>query len=325
MSFDAKPSYSGIICVLILLSFSLNSVGQIAVGPIEMVKLKSGEFELSDLKKLKSSKTIFVYRPGDNLQELKSAVEDVWTVTEISFVPYSTFKTSNIDGFSILSIAGVNTNVTNMSSGMNYDHTHIYLQLWMMGKNKRGKPEKKSFCRIDLHPEGKFFGEMPSGANSDALDYVYNDGVFRNWHPGFIRNQLQVVNQYLSDNSERWLYDNESKNSEVKQLAKNKLYVVDYALMDFNKFNGDESKRLDEAKIFKGYPYDYELINAKALSDKIIASNDPFYYLMYVKSSTDKYITVYNSKTGKIVYTKYSPASYKVKDDDLKDLAKAVK
>ena len=65
------------------------SNSQVNVGSIEYVKLKPGVFESEDLLKLKSSKTIFIYRLNDNLEELKRAINEIWTITEISFIPFS--------------------------------------------------------------------------------------------------------------------------------------------------------------------------------------------------------------------------------------------
>lgn len=95
-------------------------------------------------------------------------------------------------------------------------------------------------------------------------------------------------------------------------------------MVEFGKFTGDESKNHDPEKIFKSYPYTYELIDAEDLSEKIL-SGEEFYYMVFVKSSTDKYLTIFNSVSGEIIYSKYSPASYNVKDSDFKDLAKSMK
>ena len=139
-----------------------------------------------------------------------------------------------------------------------------------------------------------------------------------------MKNYLQVVNGYLNDSSERWLYKSDTKNKGLKALKNKTLYIPDYALTYFNPYTGDESTKQDEAKIFKKYPFKYELISADKLSKKIMTEEKSFYYMAYVKSSTDKYLTIFNSKTGKIVYSKYKPTSYNVKDSDFKDLAKSI-
>lgn len=297
---------------------------QVGVGPIEMVKLKPGKFSKEDISKLKASKTVFVYRENDDLEALQKAIKEVWTITEISFVPFSEMKKIDLKNSSIFSIAGVNTNVTRMSSGMNYDNTHIYLSLWMLGKSKKGKKVKKSYCRIELHPTFRDYSMVTGPRNKDGLNYLYEEGTLKNWTVGFLKNYLKNVNDLLLEQEERWLYKS-GKDNEVKKLKGKTLYIVDYAMVKFNKFTGDESKRLKEQKIFKSYPHKYQIIDREELSKKILESEKSFYYMVYVKSSTDKYIYVFNSKTGAIVYSKYKGASYNLKDSDLKDLAKAIK
>lgn len=298
---------------------------QIGVGPVEQVKLKSGKFSKEDLSKLKASKTVFVYRDSDDLEALEKAIREVWTLTEISFIPFSELKKVDLKNSSVFSIAGINTNVSGYSSGMSYDNTHIYLNLWMQGRNKKGKQVKKSYCRVELHPTYTDYANVTGQRSKDALRYIYEEGTLKNWSIGFLKNYLKNVNDLLLAEEERWLFQTDNKNKELKKLKGKTLYVVDYAMVKFNKFSGDESKRHKEEKLFKSYPYKYQLIKAEDLSKKILESEKAFYYLVYVKSSTDKYIYVYNSETGAIVYSKYKGASYNLKDSDLKDLARAIK
>ena len=313
-----------IVMTMILLTVCL-AHAQIGVGPIEQVKMKSGKFTKEDLSRLKTSKTVFVYRESDDLEALQKAIKEVWTVTEISFVPFSEMKKIDLKNTSVFSIAGLNTNVTNLSSGMNYDNTHIYLSLWMQGKNKKGKKVKNSYCRIELHPSFTDYSMVTGSRRKDGLNYIYKEGTLKNWTVGFLKNYLKNVNDLLLEGEERWLYESDNKNKEIKGLKGKTLYVVDYGMVKFNKFSGDESKRQKEEKLFKSYPHKYQMISGEELSKKILESEKAFYYLVYVKSSTDKYIYVFNSKTAAVVYSKYKGTSYNLKDSDLKDLAKAIK
>jgi len=60
------------------------------------------------------------------------------------------------------------------------------------------------------------------------------------------------------------------------------------------------------------------------LNSKILSEKNAFYYVQYVKSSTDKFVSVINSSTGEIVYSVYTPVSYNIKSDDLEDLQKKI-
>jgi len=304
---------------------------QVGVGPIEMVKLKSGKFSKKDLTQLKSTKTVFVYRDSDDVEVLKKAIQEVWDFTEISFVPFSELK--NIDPYtsSVFSIAGVNTNTSFVkestgATSLNYDNTHIYLNLWMMQENpKKKKSIKKSYCRIELHPTYTDYSMVTGSRSKDALTYIYEEGTLKNWKVGFLKNYLKQVNDHLTKEEERWLFKSDKKNPKLRKIKNKTLYIPDYALVKFNKFTGDESQRLDPKKLLKNYPHKTKIISADELNEMILDPTKNINYMVYVKSSTDKYIYIFNSKTGDILYSKYKGTSYNLKTKDFKDLAKAIK
>jgi hypothetical protein len=308
----------------IIIATSFTSQSQINVGSKELVKMKPGTFTPEQLSKFKNSKTVFVYRESDNIEELEPAIRGVWDVTEISFVPFSEYGEIDMDNTSIFSIGGVNSSSTS-SSGMSRDNTHIYLSLWMPGKDKKDRAIKESYARIELHPTYVDYAKITTSERKKAMEYIYDEGHLKNWTVGFLKNYIQNVNSLLNKDSERWLYQNDEENPKVRRLRTKTLYIADYSMVKFNKFSGDESESLDPAKIFKSYTFDYELMDAEDLSQKILTEDEAFYYMVYIKSSTDKYLTVYNSKTGEIIYSTYVPASYNLKDSDMKDLAKAMK
>ncbi|MCB0452076.1 MAG: hypothetical protein KDC94_04145 [Aequorivita sp.] len=41
-------------------------------------------------------------------------------------------------------------------------------------------------------------------------------------------------------------------------------------------------------------------------------------YLSYIRSNTDKFISIVNSKTGDVIYSLYRPMSYNFSDKDMK-------
>lgn len=87
---------------------------------------------------------------------------------------------------------------------------------------------------------------------------------------------------------------------------------------------GFGSGSYEPQKLLKNYPYSYEFKSAFAISDMILEGED-FYYLVYTRSSTEKYFTIYHSTTGEIVFNAYKPMSYNLKNKDFKDIAKSVK
>jgi hypothetical protein len=107
---------------------------------------------------------------------------------------------------------------------------------------------------------------------------------------------------------------------ELNKLKTSTLYVPDYVLVKFNMFTGDESKQHKEEDLFEDYKLKYQVLSTKKLNDNILSDPAGFYYLLYVKSSTDKFVSVVNSKTGEIIYSEYTGVKYNLKPGDLKDL-----
>ncbi|HLO53739.1 MAG TPA: hypothetical protein VK169_05585 [Saprospiraceae bacterium] len=307
--------------VTILISFS-SSFSQINVGSKEYVTLKPGKIEQSDLDALKASKTYFVYRPSDDVEELKKAISEVWKFTEITFIPYDDIDNIPAQNASIFALTGYNKQVY---STVKTNNTKVYLSLWMEIKNKKGKTKKITFCRIEFHPIFKDLEHITSLNTENEIGYLYNQGTLNNWNTGFLKNYLKNVNDRLQDGTNRWLYKSESNHAELKNLAKETLYIPDYLLVKFNKFDGDESEKLDKVELFEKYPFKYEILSAKELSEKIISEEKPFYYLVYVKSSTDVYFTIFNSKTGEIIYSSYKSMSYNASSSDFKSITSGIK
>ena len=156
-----------------------SSFAQIGVGPLEFVKLNAGKFEKEDLSKLKAAKTVFIYRKDDNLEELKAALTSVWTFNELTFASFEEMDDLDLTNTAIFSVGGVSTNTTYVSSGMNYDNTHIYLNLWMPAKDKKGKPSKASFCRIELHPTFTDYNQIISLDKEKVLPYIYTESELK--------------------------------------------------------------------------------------------------------------------------------------------------
>ncbi len=215
------------------------------------------------------------------------------------------------------------------SNGINYSNTHLYLELWTCDPNfftRRDQSKKKKvvFDNLDKIRVARIelFTDFKTLADPDNLYQVEydGDGHIRNWGPGILKNYIQTLTSFLNKTEARKLYDEILNPAEIKNLKKETLFVPDYTLYKFNKFNGDESKRHDEKELFSDYKYNYKLLTTDELNQNILKGDGAFYYLIYIKSSTDKFLSVINSNTGEIIYSKYSPVSYNIKSGDLKDL-----
>lgn len=317
-----------LIAFLFTVTFSFCAKSQIAIT------------NLSELAKIKRGTTYIAMK--DPSSEKSKAYIDVfkkyWTISKYEFIKYTDIEKYISPENSFVTIGGYETNVqftkqyTNGSirDGINYSHTHLYLELWTCSE-KYFKSEKKNkvfgrgsqvqVARIEL------FTDFRTLSDPDLLfqsDYD-GEGHIRNWGPGILKNYLQLLMSYLNKNKDHGLFAGIQNKKELRNLKKETLYVPDYVLTKFNKFTGNESKKHKEEKIFKHYNFKYQIIPTAELNQKILADETPFYYLIYVKSSTDKYVSVINSSTGEMIYTTYQPMSYNIKSKDLKALQKQIK
>lgn len=292
---------------------------------------------LSEIAKIKSGTTYIAMKDpnSEKNKEYINVFKSNWTISKFEFIKYSEIEKYLSPENSFLTIGGYETNTqftklyNNGSSknGINYSNTHLYLELWTCDeKYFQSKKKKKEFGNSDKIQVARIelFTDFEALSDPDKLFQSGYDGNghIRNWGAGILKNQIQSLTSYLDKNEKRTLYSGIFNVKELKNLKKEVLYVPEYALIKFNKFTGDETKKHDEKDIFEDYKLKYKLISTDELNQKILSDKTAFYYLIYVKSSTDKYISVINSVTGEIIYSTYSPASYNIKSGDLKDLQK---
>ncbi len=304
--------------ISICLCFFLNVQSQIKVYPVEKEKLSKRDLSEEAIEKLRNSTTLFFYREEDDVEELKSAIEDIWTISKIGFIPYSEIENISFINNSILIIEGFRR------SGKYMDNTFIYLRLYMNLVDKKGREFKETFARVELFPSFKSLSGIRDQEEELAIDYIYSQAELRNWNPGFLRNYLKNVNDLLENGGERGLYDGQDDLPAVLRLENETLYIPDYVLKKMNKYTGDESEIMDPKELMGDYPYNYKFLSATEISNKILAGED-FYYLIYTKSSFEKYYTVYHSLDGEIIFNLYKPMSNNMKDSDFEDIAKSMK
>ncbi len=301
-----------------IFTISTISYSQIGVGPNESVKYRSGTFSKESIERLKATNTIFVCKESDNIEELQLAIEEVWKITEISFIKYSELNTIDLEESSIFKI-GIQTISKTQSSGFTSNNILTYLNLSLQDENNK----KESYCRIELSQSIEDLTQLLKlNSDEENIDYLYSKGGLHNWNVGFLKTYLKKVNDLIMNEEERWLNLSNDKNSEIKQLASITLYIPEYATLEFKR---GVSSMQDETELFKSYSYNYKIINTNDLSKMILESEEPIYYLAYVKSGSNKYVTIMNSKTAAIIYSKAFQGAYRLKSKDLKSISKTIK
>jgi triacylglycerol esterase/lipase EstA (alpha/beta hydrolase family) len=151
-------------------------------------------------------------------------------------------------------------------------------------------------------------------------------GVLYNWSPGMAGNYLQQLGLLLNAGRKPLIVSPISNNAALSRLAADTLYVPDFNMINYSAFSG-KSKIEDEVdvkNVFEKYTYPYKVISKDALDKKIIETNDPFYYLLFLKIGSAKVVCVINGKTGETIYSRSIPFSSNLKPGDINGLFKQI-
>ena len=147
-------------------------------------------------------------------------------------------------------------------------------------------------------------------------------GHFKNWGAGVLSNYLQQLCTLLEKGNECNAKTEIANTAELQKMAGSTLFVPDYVLTKFAKNSDDESKKYTEKEIFEGITLSYKLLSLDQLNEKIVNSSAPFYYLLFVKTPTEKFVTVTQSQTGEIIYLGYTASASNFKNADAKAIQK---
>jgi hypothetical protein len=315
----------------ILLS-SYSTHAQIQVGSATSTK-GPGKISKENMKRFKQSTTYFVLQEKDynNIDAFQKAIEKVWNVTPFKIILPSEMSNLDANKSSFFFFGGFVT--IRQSSRTSTVHTHMSYDLYMLTPNKKGNLHQEIFGKFMLHLDGdsyRYVTKYSNGSNKKfsekVIPYLYKEAKMNNWSPTMIAGYLKVINDGLKEEKLRSVFEEYIDKDEIKQLQNNILYIPDYVNIKYNMFTGAEKDtEEDEDDLKSAYKFPSQYISVSDLENKIAQENNNLYYLSYIKSSTDKYVSIFNSKTGKLLYTNYTPVSYNFKFKDLKRISTKVK
>jgi hypothetical protein len=292
-------------CLCSVLFYS-QAYAQLAISNLEM---------LSELK----NTTTLVFMPASDTvkhQIYRELMEEHWKVTPLQFLSYSQYTEYKYKkGYSYMLFGDDFIN-----DGISFS-SYVYLELWHwhFDKDNWEKRRKTQLARLELYPD-------PETTFDPSLiyDYRYNtEGHIFNWTPGMFKNYMQMINRHISEATKRTASKSETDAAELLQLKTKTLYIPDYALEQHNT-NQKSLGFTPEKEMLADYPYPYKVVSNDELSKLIMQSEDKIYYLLFVRSNSDKYLAVMEGHEGKIVYHRHTPQSINVKKSDLKKLAKTI-
>lgn len=320
-----------------LVTLALQAGAQIQVGSNEIASMnRAGKISADDLAALKKTTTVFTlpYKDYADKDLFEEAIRQVWTITPFRIIkPDEMGDYVRKEGYSLFSFGGFVTTRNSSSGSMGMSNMHLAYDLWMPETNKKGKVSQSYFARILIYPDNETFftamrnsGRKNDDFSSRLLSFVYNDAVIYNWSAGLLKGYLKKVNDCLQQHEERGPFSEEEDKKALSSLKNDTLYVPDYVQIRYNMFTGAEKADEEggDEDMKKAYPYPVKMVSKAQLDALLLDKSRPVKYLVYVKSSTDKFINVYDSGTGKLLYARYVKISYNFRNKDLSKLAKLI-
>jgi hypothetical protein len=320
---------------LLFLTISYFATAQIQIGSNEIPSMnRPGGISTTDLAAFKKTTTLFTLQYKDYAQQLQfeKAIKAVWTVT-----PFKIIKPDEMDNYthngnySFFSFGGFM--IQRQGSATVTSSMHLSYDLWLPDVKKSGRVNQRFFSRIWLYPNNEtFYTAMKSSGlrNKDfsgrMLSFLYHDAQLYNWGAGFLKGYLKTVNDRLLTGNERGPFSEETDKTALSTLKRDTLYVPDYVYIRFNPLTGAETQKDDEADedLKQAYSFPVKIVSAATLNEMILTEGKAVKYLLYTKSSTDKFINVFDGDTGSLLYARYVKISYNFKNKDLSRLQRTI-
>lgn len=313
-----KGLLTTVILLITIASLAQPSVGKIRLRP----EYYQTDLKKKDLEKLKDAKTFFVvpsqFNEGYTKEEYEEILKKSWTISPIKVIENSEISEH-------LEIGNVfirfKSNGISITRRMTSTYIFNYFKVGVVNKIKEKKEGGYTWWE-DFYAVVFFTADVNARLEMASLrDTVYGDLL--DYRLGYIKNYFQQLNNGIKESESHNIYDDYVDEENIKVLKEVKLHVPKNILYGYNALTGNESKKSSE-ELFEEYNYDYIVVDENELSDKILNSEEPFYYLMYHQKNAHKIITVVESTTGKIIYRRHTKTSWNIKPKDIKTLMKRV-
>ena len=281
----------------------------------------------AEVAKLKQGTTYFAMKDPASPKAIAyvDAIKKAWTLNKVECIKYTDVEKNIAPNNSFVTIGA---NMTTSNSTLASTETRIYLELWTTnGKYTYDPKKRRHFNQADKISIAtiELFADFYAQNNPSALYKMDYDaaGHFKNWGTGILANYLQQLTVLLNKGTDCLAKTEIANKEELSKMSTATLFIPDYVLTKFNKNSDDESKKYTDKEIFDGFSQSYKVLPLAELNDKIANNPTPFYYLLLIKTPTEKFVTVTNSQTGEIIYMGFTGSAANFKSSDLKELQKA--
>jgi hypothetical protein len=306
---------------------------QILVGSNKAATMNvAGKLSSNDLAKLKETTTLFLLQDADyrNVAEWEAAIKSVWTYTPFKVITRDELGNYRDGNYSYFAFGGYAYQSATSSplKFKNQTVNAIHLTYDLILPKEKGEDY---FARLELYPDNSTMFDAASthlnkkqGARIGGE--LYTTTKLHNWSPFILKCFLKTVNERLLTGAHRGTYTEETNTEALTALKTDTLYIPDYVNIKFNLMTTkDKVEETDMKELRSSYPYPVRVLPKEELAQIIATANKPVYCLIYTKATTDKFLNVFNAKTGQMLYARYDALSHNFKYKDLKELEKAIK
>lgn len=286
------------------------------------------QFENADkLDLLKGSETIFVYRNSDDVKILTDVFKNYWTLSKVTLQSINEFEKKGYQpGFSYM----MATTITSLD----FNYTMLNLELWFISTDKKNKAIK--FGNWQLYPTPETVNNLRAISFGDDktehslfLKYFYSDPkcVEYNWSAGQIKNTLLWWQQHLLSNQKK---PSKIIDPNLTILTSETLYIPDYVanklIVKLNPNNNDNSQKTPVEELMAKYPYKYKIVTTTELSDLILSSKEPIYYLTCAARDIAFFTSIIRSTDGnELFYECLLANKFHLKPDHFEKIADYIK
>ncbi|WP_348825011.1 hypothetical protein [Flavobacterium aestuarii] len=312
---------------LSILLLSLTATAQISVGRSHRGPFD--DFKKGDYKIIKAKKTVFVI-DDFNVPEFEKMLSSFWDLNKyivVSREEYEHTKANYLtEEYAVFEFKGdvVTSSPAPGTSGITNEYLHLMYKYYYYSDIK----VKNDKTKYDINEVAAIFfagnAEGMWGMINSKTFYNLDENLY-NYKLGFMKNYLQFVNTTLKDEWYSFAYATDYDKKKIKALKTSTLYIPDYIKIKYDAFKGTDSDREGPDELLKKYSYKYEFIDTDKLNEMILNAKEDFYYLMYTKVNSQKFISVVNGKTGEVIYREYDIMSYNIKAKDFSELSSSIK
>lgn len=313
--------------LLFLLTAPFNSFGETVMRLDNFSDLTAAQ-----IKQIRKSTLVFIIRDDMDVDSVKSVFSDVWKASPFEIVKYSEFGINSLETSKTYLRFDYSYALDSLLHGYFFHSDSPILNFYMHDPSvdvddkdlsKKFRRSWVSFGEISLEPS---FREAPGTPKGHLFEHglrknLYTDMKFRNIGLGYLKNELGKMSSYLIAGK---VESTSSNGVELAQLKKNTLYVPNHILISNWLFSRNGLKFNKEEDVFADYEFEYELINPQKLSNMILNSERPLYYVEILHRGESVTMNIINSSTGKVIARQHKSSYPEFKNKDLKKLSKSI-